>query len=299
MQIFFCTMGTLEQYETRWEENKNWQTCPNFEMSFVNSKIQMFFPTFFELEKKWGKKTQLNDNLLSSFPLRSGITKPVFPTGDTLRSVGNGRPLVLSSDSWYICLCTGCRCQFSPKRCMAEKVEIHPWELAKRTRNAKFTKRQFRHKKDGSCEMEKQERVSKRGRTIQSRMVNWMVFQKCWSVRCEHGLRENLYLKTPTIEAAVPSGLCSPPVQRSQQAQWTRGVSMKKQWMKDADILQGQQKKRPLKQCWQNGEGWSWQITNTRTDKWASEAKATTEADSQQKKPSKSIQLLYWFFLLW
>lgn len=30
---------------------------------------------------------------------------------------------------------------------------------------------------------------------------------------------------------------------------------MRKQRMKDADILQGQQRKRPLKQCWQNGEG--------------------------------------------
>lgn len=128
MQIFFRTTETLEHYETRWEENKNWQTCSNFEMSFVNSKIQKFFPTFPNFKrKKRKKKQQLKDNLLSSFPLRSGITKPVFPTGDTLRSVGNGRPLVLSSDSWYICLCTGCKCQFSPKRCMAAKVGTqHP-----------------------------------------------------------------------------------------------------------------------------------------------------------------------------
>lgn len=97
-------------------------SIPRFE-SFP--ELSFSFSCFAEEKKKI--KTQLNDNLLSSFPLRSGISKPVFPTGDTLRSVGNGRPLVLSSDSWYICLCTGCRCQFSPKRCMAAKVETqHP-----------------------------------------------------------------------------------------------------------------------------------------------------------------------------
>lgn len=145
-------------------------------------------------------------------------------------------------------------------------------------------------RKVAAVSLEKQEGVCKRGRTMRSRMVDCMVFQKCWSVRCECGFRENLYLKTPTIEVALPSVLCSLPVQRSQQAQWTRAVSMRKQWMKDADILQGQQRKCPLKQSWQNGEGWSWQITNTRADKWASKAKATMEADSQQKRPSKSIQ---------
>lgn len=116
-------------------------------------------------------------------------------------------------------------------------------ELAKLTRHAKMTKRQFRHEKGGSCEMEEQEEVSNRGRTIQSRMVNWTVFQKCWSVRCECGLREKLYLKTPTKEAALPSAPCSLSVQRSQQAQWTRGVSMRKQWMRDADILKRTTKK--------------------------------------------------------
>lgn len=64
--------------------------------------------------------TKKKMHLLSSFPLRSGISKPVLPSGGKLRSVGKGKPLVLSSDSWYICLCMGCRCQFNPKRCMAE-----------------------------------------------------------------------------------------------------------------------------------------------------------------------------------
>lgn len=60
-------------------------------------------------------------DLPSSFPLRSGISKPVLPNGGKLRSVGKVRPLVLSSDSWYICLCIGCRCQFNPNRWMAER----------------------------------------------------------------------------------------------------------------------------------------------------------------------------------
>lgn len=62
-------------------------------------------------------------HLLSSFPFPSGISKPVLPSGGKLRSVGKGRPLVLSSGSWYRSLCMGCRCQFSPKRCMAKKIK--------------------------------------------------------------------------------------------------------------------------------------------------------------------------------
>lgn len=136
MQIFFHTAETPEQCETRWEENKNWQT---FEASTWKCHLSVpRFESFPQLSLLVAallrkKTTQLNSNSLLSFPLRSGISKPVFPTGDALRSVGNGGPLALSSDSWYICLCTGCRCQFSPKRCMAAKRG--------NTRNAKMTKK--------------------------------------------------------------------------------------------------------------------------------------------------------------
>lgn len=60
-------------------------------------------------------------SLPSSLPLRSGSSNPVLPRGGRPKSVGRGRPLALSSVNWYICLCMGCKCQFSPKRCMAAR----------------------------------------------------------------------------------------------------------------------------------------------------------------------------------
>lgn len=85
------------------------------------------------------------------------------------------------------------------------------WELANFTSDTNITstwsKRQFRHKNTDSCRLEEQEEVSKWGRTTHRRMANSIVSEKCWSVRCERGRRENLYLKTPTIVAALPRAL--------------------------------------------------------------------------------------------
>lgn len=161
MQIFFSYHGDPR---TMWNQMRI-KTCTNFKMSFVKSKIWKFFHNFLISDDSNAMLDASlllylrikNNDLLSSFPLRSGISKPVFPIGDTLRSVGKGRPLVLSSESWYICLCMGCRCQFSPKRCMAAKSKhMTTWELENFTRNTKiistWSKRQFSHKKGDSCE---------------------------------------------------------------------------------------------------------------------------------------------------
>lgn len=143
---------------TMWNQTRRKQILTNFR-SFNSENVICQFqdlkvsPNFHFLSpallrKRKRNKTQLNSNSLLSFPLRSGSSKPVFPTGDALRSVGKGGPLALSSDSWYICLCTGCRCQFSPKRCMAANVETQEMQRWQKK------KRQFRREKGDSCETE-------------------------------------------------------------------------------------------------------------------------------------------------
>lgn len=115
-------------------------------------------------------------------------------------------------------------------------------ELAKLTRNAKVTKWEWQtwerwylwDEIPGMSLHKRQDNKKQNGRCI--------VFQKCWSVRCDCGLRENLKSQNCNNRDGTSQCLCSLHVQRSSKAQWTRALSMRKQWMKDADILQGQQR---------------------------------------------------------